>query len=646
MRNRYTLQINDGESTGATSYTITSGSEYATVNSDGVVTIIKSGTVKITATKAGDDKYNAATDTFTLTIEKADQSFTFGHSDAIEGKDGLTSFETKILPYTLNSGVITYAVSNNTIGATVNNSGLVSFANSTGKVGTITVTVTMEGNECYNAFSDSYTITFGYEAAPAPSYVLSGDKIINGSAWFTGDVTIAAPNDYQISYNNNLTGTEWTNSVIWNTDGEAGTWAAGSEPVVYLKNSTTGAITTAIPVDDLKRDTVAPTDLSIHYTVNPLKTILGEIFGFGKDTVQVTVSASDATSGIAKMEYSLNEGADYTAVTAQNNEYKFSVAPQYRGQIWLRATDTAGNESVWEHKDGETAKILVVDSVAPGINVSYESSVANTAVAFPYNKTGVNAIITVDEANFFEGNVAGADNGAVVHELLIQVTKTDDNGAVTVTEYLCANADALVPDADKKEIITWTLDNGKYTVTIPFVDDGDYVLKIGYVDYSGNEAEISGTDRNEGTATYTSQVITVDKTAPVITVTYDNKDAKNGSNYNADRTATITVTEHNFKAEDFVAAVTAKNILNEKVSVMDYAQYAADPDNWTHAGNVHTLKLPFTVDAIYTFDVAYTDLAGNGAADFAEETYVIDHKAAETSRSLTARLSLRRSLRH
>lgn len=126
----------------------------------GELTILKAGTVTVKATIEGNVGYLPAEITYTLVIEKADQSFTFNHAEDIQRKYGQTPYETKITVSELNSGKVSYAVSENTIGASVDADGVVSFVNSTGKVGTVTVTVTMVGDDCYNEFSDTYTITF------------------------------------------------------------------------------------------------------------------------------------------------------------------------------------------------------------------------------------------------------------------------------------------------------------------------------------------------------------------------------------------------------------------------------------------------------------------------------------------------------
>ena len=74
-----------------------------------------------------------------------------------------------------------------------------------------------------------------------------------------------------------------------------------------------------------------------------------------------------------------------------------------------------------------------------------------------------------------------------------------------------------------------------WSCTISFTEDGDYVL-------SG--VQVSDIIGRTGTAA--GDTFTIDKTAPTMQVTFDNNNVSNGMYYNEARTATITVTEHNF----------------------------------------------------------------------------------------------------
>jgi len=65
----FTVAATGGQSTGGVTYAVTSGSDVATVDSSsGKVTLLKAGTAVITATKAADGNYNAATAAVTLTV--------------------------------------------------------------------------------------------------------------------------------------------------------------------------------------------------------------------------------------------------------------------------------------------------------------------------------------------------------------------------------------------------------------------------------------------------------------------------------------------------------------------------------------------------------------------------------------------------
>lgn len=583
--NKYTLAATGGQSSKNILYSVISGDAASVNENTGVVTILKAGTVVVKATKPADDQYSEISDTYELVIEKDEQSFTFNHDKQIDDKYGLTSFATQISTSVLNSGVVSYAVSANTIGASVDNSGLVTFANSTGKVGTVTVTVTMAEDDCYKPFTDTYTITLGYEATPSASYTLYGDKLISGSEWFTGDVTILAPDGYQISYTNDLTGTVWGNSVVWGDknnvpgsgDGESGSWNNGFEPVVYLKNNTTGAITGAILVSDLKRDTVKPNGLAISYDVSVWATIGNKLFGFNASTVKVTVTAADSLSGIGKMEYSLDGGNTYTKITATNGAYEFSVPSQYRGQLWMRATDVAGNFEVYKHLDNNTDKILVVDHTEPGLTVGYTGSMndADTSGIRYVNSDKVTVVFEITDENF---DLRAADPIVTVNG----VAKTD-----------------------------WVYDATSGTLTFDLADEGDYVIKAEF------------TDRLNRKKTYESEV-RVDRTRPVIESTI-----VDGKYYTENQNFVLTITEHNFDASKVNLVVNAVDSKNNKVltdaEIQAFADLAKNPDKWVSVSGTdkHQLTLDITKDGNYTVSVDCSDNLA-WAADTHTRTLTVD----------------------
>ena len=409
-------------------------------------------------------------------------------------------------------------------------------------------------------------------------------------------------------------------------------------------------------------DSTKPTDISISYSDSLFHKVIETLsFGFYNAPMNVTVKANDFTSGVDYFELSYTRDENATDYHLESFEKRFLKATEKedgsfeavfelpleaRGFFSVVAVDRAGNHAEFTDKQN----VIVTDLNKPAIQVSFEAEQKETKAYYvdanvqdvetfakaanAFFNGNVIATITVKDENFFEGKTAGAKNDEIIHKIQLTVTRTDDNGDKTVTEYLCAGAEQKVTDALRKEI-TWDSDGDTHTLQIEFAEDGDYVVDMSYVDFSANEAEITGNDGNEGVITYTSKVITVDKTAPVIEITYENNDVLNENCYQANRTATIKVTEHNFRCRDFrITDLNVVNILGGSVAVEDYQAVAEDSANWTTQGNVHTLELDFVEDGIYTYNVDYTDLAGNNDGDHANEVFVVD-KAEPTDVSIS-----------
>ncbi len=199
-------------------------------------------------------------------------------------------------------------------------------------------------------------------------------------------------------------------------------------------------------------------------------------------------------------------------------------------------------------------------------------------------------------------------------------TGTEDlKGAEQIT---CASRGA---DALREEAWTWTKGHWECRYSYGVKpgetprDGDDYKLTVSVTDNAGNT---SRTDENglyyiNGSETAKSEIshytgdgqannqFTIDQTKPVVSVVFDNNSARNEKYFSAGRTATITVTEHNFDPKSSVS-MTAEN-----------ATAGADAkEGWTRNGDVWTKTVTFDPqDAVCKFSIDVTDLAGNECPD-------------------------------
>lgn len=395
-------------------------------------------------------------------------------------------------------------------------------------------------------------------------------------------------------------------------------------------------------------DKTAPGEVSIEYSTPVIGKLLETVsFGFYKSSVTVTLTANDNMSGVDCFEWNygtVRSGKiNSDSISCDSNgraTATFTVDVQARGYIKAKATDKAGNST---EKSDEGVNTIVIDSVSPIVNVEYKAVNANTKVRFTngakdvtglneatqvYYNGKVKAVISVIETNFFEGVTA---KDGVIHDFGIKVTKTDNNGNKTVYEYLPTGSEGKYPGAVKK-YFAW-LGN---TATVTFDDDGDYVLELEYTDLSGNKAE-----------PYKSKIFTVDTTSPAVTVRYVNNkpaaEADGRKYFDKEQSVSVTVREHNFRASDFAATVTAKDVLGNDVATADFKSYMSNKNNWTKNGDEYTLTVKFSVDANYTFACTYTDLARNEAKKYGEDKFTVDTTPPEKltvtySNSITSRV--------
>lgn len=396
-------------------------------------------------------------------------------------------------------------------------------------------------------------------------------------------------------------------------------------------------------------DTTKPAGAEISYDTPIIDKVISSLtFGFYKQRVSVTLSASDGVSGVERFEYAFIDQATgkeikHFSLSSANITYSgktaravFTLDADLRGHVKAWAFDRAGNDSL---KD-DSGNILVVDNISPSIDISYERAEADTYVRFitsdgrdtnslggakyAYFGGAVKAKINVRDENFFEGVTSSE---GVIHELSIKLTRTDEGGT-HIYEYLPSGSDRLISDATPV-YFDWTGANGLYSLEIDYVNDGDYVLEAEYVDISTNESEISSQDKGEVKKKYTSKPVTVDTTAPVSSVTFS-EPAGRGDNavYHASAITTrVTFEERVFYKEDVVIAV-------ERDGGSVTPNIA-----WTDDGITHTASFTLDTDGVYTVSVRYTDRAGNAMLPYTSESHVLDTKAPELKLSGIAQSS-------
>ena len=233
-------------------------------------------------------------------------------------------------------------------------------------------------------------------------------------------------------------------------------------------------------------------------------------------------------------------------------------------RLVITATDNVGNTT-------QMIKDFAVDTLAPRVTVSYDN---NSVLNDKYFKADRVATITVEDINF--------------------------------------NADTT-PITTEVEDMGWSKNGDVYTTTRIYNVDGDYTFAMQSTDKANNQSEI---DLTNGGVNAAPAEFTVDKTAPVISISFNPADAKdqdekNVYHFDTDRTLTVSITEVNFKGEEVVAQMGEKNSLGR----------------WTSNGNIHTAYTTFTPGNEYNVELNYTDLAGNPAKSVVSETFTVDDKA-------------------
>ena len=382
-----------------------------------------------------------------------------------------------------------------------------------------------------------------------------------------------------------------------------------------------------------------------------------------------TVTVKDAQSGIRTVKYTLIEGGKTSvntlevntpygkadaqaALQAENLESSTGNATRHAKELWrvddakitgrdanlateltstvtvdanyndilliVELTDNAGNTSYDYVAFG-------IDKTAPQIQVEYTSAVAPQSGSY-YSKTRT-AHITITERNIRTEQVA-----LLIEKCLDSARTFDKKDTKAYREGFKITGKTLLQKGSGNG------DDRQYRIKVDFTGDGNYRIKTlkctdnvghantavtyGKYNVAGNRDAVSGSNKTR---------FTIDKTAPKIHVALNLNDrVKNKKYFNATRTATVTVTEHNFNAKAFENQL--KATLNGKgIAVPSVSAFRQEngTDRWT-------ATVTFVADGDYVLNFKTTDKAGNSyktvAGDFsgaAAQDFTIDKTAPQ-----------------
>ena len=325
------------------------------------------------------------------------------------------------------------------------------------------------------------------------------------------------------------------------------------------------------PKTDLNKDTLYNSDVVIDYTItDPISnntcsglnasTLRYEVINNGQVTQQGNLNGK-TTNYDGHIQQMVGSITVNSKINNSNNV-----------KLVVYATDNATNSC------DESCK-LKIDITAPEISVSYDNNSSDSGNYFKDNRT---ATITIRERNF---------NG---NKVKINLNKDGKN----VTPKLSWNHSG-----------NSNLDSYTHIATVSFSDNADYTFSLSYTDEADNKSEIV----NYGSSVAPNK-FTVDKVKPVVQVAYDNNASHNNNYFDAGRTATVTINEHNFDSTRVVCDIVA----------VDNNTPVAAPvlSGWNSNGDVHIATVVYGDDAKYTFTINYKDKAGNDSNEIKEEFYV------------------------
>lgn len=348
-------------------------------------------------------------------------------------------------------------------------------------------------------------------------------------------------------------------------------------------------------------------------------------FYFRNDT-NVIISAKDVapTAGIKSITYytvdftnDINgvKSAENTVLVDENNQIAITIPANFKGQIYAKATDNVLNTND-EFVNPNSAIIETQDK--------HDSAVYDHIV-FDKAETDYTANDGTElYANDVDVTITVEDIYSGIREIEWSVVAPYDTDNNQSGKVILNNDKSVVEgtETDWTQVATDVNLVTKMQKTIRVDNNSNnIILTVKMTDRAGNTT----TDKIE---------FSIDKTNPVVSIVYGEdeiNDAENTDYFSTERTATITVTERNFRASDIEFAITNTDQTIPTVNLRDASAWKTTADWDDPDKTIHVATVKYVADGDYTFDLSYKDNAEHPANTIDTHRFTIDMTMPEVT---------------
>ena len=377
------------------------------------------------------------------------------------------------------------------------------------------------------------------------------------------------------------------------------------------KNELTGCIAEAAKIT-LKLDDTAPTIKSFSYTpknpfsekttANPV-TVEATAYGlFFRENTTISFNVTDEQAGVKKVTAKLidksgenvndTENAAVELIDVVDGTYKYTVDvdANFKGDVEFTVTDNVDNSKTYYASD-----LMIIETQ------THHDEEGNHVTIVPpdtdcYRADGTplyNPAVALKDVAL---DITVSDKFCGIKEVTIELTNGDIKKTVTLeSSNGFGSGNASEPETSNPSGLKTVSADGiftevRFTYTISdkdFDQSENITATVTMKDNAGNTTD--GSNTSDGSYTFA-----IDTKAPEVTVAYSNNAVANGMYFKADRTATITVKDDNFKySEGYLDCDTTGTIKYNKDSV----------------------TVTFSEEGEHTLRVSAKDFAGNTSGE-------------------------------